>query len=135
MPVNEAAERIRKWAVCLIALSDREIKEHACTVARAWLEEHDPTPIDEAWLLSLGFEKREEERVLSRRALSKYSRFVHATSHDDLSLVRTEDGFSAMLAGYCFPEPGCGLPTQKTRGDLYRLMAALGIPGKVEDGK
>jgi hypothetical protein len=125
MPVNEAAERIRKWAVCLIALSDREIKEHACTVARAWLEEHDPTPIDKAWLLSIGFKPDLRELSLLFIHDKDAATEIVRNGHEDW---RVGTGSARHMASIRIVVP------PKTRGDVLRLMAALGIPGK-EDGK
>lgn len=87
----------------------------AVAVCQAWLAEHDETPLTESWLMLSGFETRPR----SPRWLDLGALLVQPTYIDTLEEARWSI-FAWRNA----------IPTElvpKTRGDVRRLCAALGI--------
>ena len=114
MDVAKAAERLRRiWdgekyrAVygCEQTLGGHQAIDERKLV-EAYLAEHDPTPIDEPWLRSVGIWTGE---IL----------FVNFADDDGYHLAINQDsyGIEWVALGKVF----------KTRGDVRRLAAALGI--------
>jgi hypothetical protein len=145
MPVNEAAERLRTQLKSgKTFVFGNQFEHDAVILAAAYLAENDPTPIDEAWLRSIGFrewtgdeEFREFDLYIPMRdeigwecRLAYQSNGLYAVRMCDREDVGRELwAESVELLGTRNKTPSI------TRGDVLRLMAALGIPGKVEDGK
>ena len=115
------------------------IREAAQQLARAWLDLHDQTLVDESWLLSIGFDKRE---VPSGGSFN-YWRQIDSLKEDGfywstwLSMFDV-DGESWGFDLWSMPSnEGLGMPGApcKTRSDVRRLMAALGIQPPSGGGK
>jgi len=122
--LQQAAERLRRihQGEDAEAVYGRDINlndfadPYVCDLRGAlgeWLAEHDPTPIDEAWLRSVGLCEREGD---------PWDGVLVLDSGDDLSL-QWEDG-CVWLFLYADCRECCHV---KTRGAFRRLASVLGL--------
>lgn len=108
---------------------DMEYRDAAELLAEACLVEHDETPIDEAWLRSVGFPKDEHPSRDGRPVFYVVRTPAHAHGVRLSAVVLTiySDGIGSI------PKPPLSYPSRlihvlaKTRGDVRRLCRALGI--------
>lgn len=110
-------------------LSPSSLNQYDCdqyTVDNAWLAEHDDTPIDEEWLRSVGFEGNIGEvrlAIESGMDLDSDDEMKSARMHHLRTLPGQPwsfDGWEGRFRTHIKCNP-------KTRGQLRRLAAALGI--------
>jgi hypothetical protein len=93
----------------------------AHTLARAYLAEHDPTPITEDWLRSVGFESDAEKWPGFPTWTSPPSKKVGPITHIHHNPMEGCDG-------WCVGHRADGsIPPMETRGDVRLLARALGI--------
>lgn len=123
---TKAAERLRADAYDHEA--EREFfEQNNCTryeadckiLARAYLAEHDETPLTKEWLRSVGGKRNDHPHKI------KFER------EDDMpiGLWHVDDGWKATLL-HSEHAASCIVRGLKTHGDWRRLAAALGIPLK-----
>jgi hypothetical protein len=133
--VREAAERLREYAELIVGSVTKTVEPNSTgyevnngpvhwglmepyELAAAYLAEHDETPIDEAWLRSVGFERDGRELCL----FFKYDccRASEIVVHSDYGwkVGGGSVNHQSLMTLHNIP---------KTRGDVRRLCSALGI--------
>ena len=124
MTTEQAAERLRRlyggasyYTIygCHHTLGGEQHEDER-KVINAYLAERDPTPIDEAWLKSVGGKKDDHPQKIT----------FHRDDSMSIELWNANDGWKAMLV-HSSQHQSCIVRGLKTRGDVRRLAQCLGI--------
>lgn len=107
--VKAAAERLRRNVHAYDPDGQEKQRQDIAAVLNDWWAEHDETPIDPDWLKSVG------ANVAQQGAYA-------ALTGNGMELLVTEHGFYLYDLAH-----GIDIPALKTRGEVRRLCAVLGI--------